>query len=356
MQIPITKSKTTNDIDVDSLDLGFGKYFTDHMFLCDYTEKEGWHNPRIVPYGPLPLDPAASVLHYGQTIFEGLKAYTYKKDKVALFRPEFNIKRMNRSAKKLCMPEMDEKLFMQGLEALVRVDKKFIPKVEGRSLYIRPTMIGTEGFLGVREATKYIFYIILSPVSSYYKGGLTPTKIWMETKFVRASAGGIGDAKSGVNYAASLYAYKIGKSKGATQVLWTDGLTHKYFEEVGTMNVFFRVGDEVITPSLDEGTILAGGIREVVIELLKKWGYKITARKVSYEEILKAHKEKKLIEVFGTGTAAIIAPIGELFNDEDKLIINENKMGELSTRLYNEIIDIQHGKLPDTYHYMRIIE
>lgn len=346
-QIVIEKTKSPKQ-KPDQNSLGFGLYFTDHMFVMDYTEGKGWHDPKIVPYAPLSLDPSCMIFHYGQAIFEGLKAYKGSNGEVLLFRPKKNMERVNISNDRLCIPPIDVDFAVEAVKALVNVDKDWIPSAEGTSLYIRPFIIATDPNLGVRPSHTYKFMIILSPVGAYYKEGLNPVKIYVESQFVRAVKGGIGFAKTPGNYASSLKAQMEAKEKGYTQVLWLDGVEKKYVEEVGTMNVFFKINGEVITPSL-EGSILAGITRTSTIELLNSMGIKVTERRISIKEIYDAHANGTLEEAFGTGTAAVISPIGELNWDGKVIEINKGKIGELSSKIYDSITGIQSGKLEDKF-------
>lgn len=331
--------------------LQFGRVFTDHMFIADYSEEKGWFDHRVVPYEPLTLDPAAIIFHYGQTVFEGLKAYLSEEGHIRLFRPEQNMRRMNQSSARLCMPQIDEEMALKALQTLLTVDKDWIPKATGTSLYIRPFMIATEPYLGVAPSTKYRFMMILSPVGSYYKEGIHPVKILVENEFVRAVAGGTGTAKTAGNYAASLKAQEIADKKGYSQVLWLDGVEKKYIEEVGSMNVFFKINGEVVTPALN-GSILEGITRKSIIELLKYWNIPVIERKVSMEEIKEAHAAGALEEAFGTGTAAVISPIGEFNWQEEKFIVNEGKTGALSKRLYDTLTGIQTGSVEDPFNWV----
>lgn len=349
MSYQITIEKTKNPKQKpDEHNLGFGIHFTDHMFTMDYTEGKGWHDPKIIPYSPLSLDPSCMVFHYGQAIFEGLKAYKSVNGDILLFRPRKNMERVNISNERLCIPPIDVDFAVEAIKTIVRVDQDWIPKSEGTSLYIRPFIISTDPYLGVRPSNTYKFLIILSPVGAYYKEGINPVKIYVENKYVRTVKGGIGYAKTPGNYAASLKAQMEAKEKGYTQVLWLDGIERKYVEEVGTMNVFFKINGEVITPSL-EGTILAGITRDSTIELLKSMGVKVTERRISIEEIYEAHEKGTLEEAFGTGTAAVISPIGELNWNGNIIQINDGKIGEISSKVYNSITGIQSGKLEDTF-------
>ncbi|NLP14138.1 MAG: branched-chain amino acid aminotransferase [Clostridium sp.] len=349
-QISIQKTQNPkNKPDPDKL--GFGQHFTDHMFVMDYTEGKGWHDPRIVPYGPISLEPSAMIFHYGQAVFEGLKAYKSADGKVLLFRPKKNMERINISNDRLCIPPIDVDFAVEACKTLVNLEKDWIPEAEGTSLYIRPFIIATDPFLGVRTSKTFQFIIILSPVGAYYKEGINPVKIYVEPNYVRAVKGGIGFAKTPGNYAASLKAQIDATKIGYTQVLWLDGIEKKYIEEVGTMNVFFRINDEVITPSL-EGSILSGITRASSIELLKAAGIKVTERKISIQEIYDAHAAGTLKEAFGTGTAAVISPIGELNWNNNKITINDGKIGEISTKIYDTITGIQSGKLKDTFGWI----
>lgn len=348
MSNKIKIEKTTNPKQKpDQSNLGFGQTFTDHMFVMDYTEGKGWHDARIVPYAPLELDPATMVLHYGQAIFEGMKAYKTDDGRILLFRPEKNMQRINASNERMCIPPIDEDFCLEAIKTLVNLDKEWIPEAEGTSLYIRPFIIATDPFLGVRPSETYKFIVILSPVGAYYASGINPVKIYVEPKYVRAVRGGVGFAKTIGNYAASLKAQMEAKKKGYAQVLWLDGIERKYVEEVGTMNVFFKINGEVVTPELS-GSILPGITRDSAIEVLKKMGMKVTERKITIQEVYEAHESGTLEEVFGTGTAAVISPVGELNWDGKIIAINDGKIGDVSQKLYNEITGIQTGKVEDT--------
>ena len=292
----------------DMKNLGFGNYYTDYMFVMDYTEGKGWHDARIEPYGPLMMEPASMVLHYGQATFEGLKAYYGVDGDIRLFRPEKNMERLNESNKRLCIPELDVDFAIEGIKKLVKIEKDWIPTEPGTSLYIRPFVIATDVHVGVHPSHTYKFIVILSPVGAYYKEGINPVKIYVEDDFVRAVKGGLGYAKTAANYAASLKSQVIAEEKGYTQVLWLDGINRKYIEEVGTMNVMFVIDGEVVTPELN-GSILPGITRMSTIELLRDAGYKVTERRVSIEEVFEAAENGKLDEAFATGRAAVICPI-----------------------------------------------
>lgn len=330
--------------------LGFGKFFTDHMFVMDYDSKNGWHDARIVPFDYIPIHPASTVLHYGAEIFEGMKAYKTK-DGYQMFRPTENLKRLNNSAERLCLPTIDEELFLKGLTDLINLDYQWIPDYTGTSLYIRPFMFGNDESLGVHAVDRATFVIILSPVGNYYAEGLNPVKISIENQDVRAVRGGTGYAKCGGNYAASLRAGKRAAEKGFSQVLWLDGVEQKYVEEVGSMNVMFKIDGEIVTPMLT-GSVLPGITRKSCIEILRNWGYKVTERLVSVDEIVKAAKDGKLEEAWGTGTAAVVSPIGHLFYDGVDYTVSDNKIGELTQKLYDELTGIQWGKREDKYGWV----
>ena len=347
-EITIERTQHPKQKPTDQTRLGFGNYYTDHMFLMNYDEGKGWHDPRIVPYGPIELDPAAMCLHYGQEVFEGLKAYRTEDGRSLLFRPDRNMARLNSSNERLCIPAIDEAFAVEAIKKLVSVDQDWIPTAEGTSLYIRPFIFATEAQVGVHPAQELLFAIILSPVGAYYPEGLNPVKIYVEDKYVRAVRGGMGYTKTGGNYAASLKAQDEAEKVGYTQVLWLDGVERKYIEEVGTMNVFFVIDDEIVTPEL-QGSILPGVTRMSCIELLKKQGYKVSERRLSIEEVAEAADAGKLKEAFGSGTAAVISPIGELKWDEKVMTINNGEIGTISQHLYDTLTGIQWGKLPDPY-------
>lgn len=342
----LTKTKKEKP---DYSKLGFGKYFTDHMFLMDYTQGKGWHDARIVPYGPLCLDPSCAVFHYAQEMFEGLKAYKTASGEVQLFRPDKNIERMNRTNERMCIPHVDPDDALQAIKAIVKTDIDWVPNEEGKSLYIRPFIIATDCQLGVHPSHSYLFVIILSPVGAYYESGIDPVKIYIEREYVRAVKGGTGFAKVGGNYASSLKGQEKAEKLGYAQVLWLDGLHRKYVDEVGAMNVFFIIDGEVVTPALDEGSILPGVTRASAIELMRSWGMKVSERLLSVDEITEAAASGKLDEAFGTGTAAVISPIGELNDNENKIVINGGKIGKVSKRLYDTLTSIQWGKAPDEF-------
>ena len=329
-------------------ELTFGTVFTDYMFVADFQEEKGWYDPRIEPYGPLALDPAAAVLHYAQAVFDGLKAFRGRDGKVRLFRPQKHVERLIQSSQRLCIPPLDPDLALKSLVTLVGIEKDWVPSTVGTSLYVRPTIIANEPFLGVRPAKSYIYYVILSPVGAYYPEGINPVKILVVDKYVRAVEGGVGSAKTGVNYAASLYAAEEAKHAGFTQVLWLDGRERKYLDEVGTMNIMLKIGDEVITPSLGHGTILPGVTRDSALTLMREWGLRVSEREVSIDEVARAARQGALKEVWGTGTAAVISPVGELAHRGERIVINQGKIGELTQKLYDTIVGIQYGTMPDT--------
>ncbi|MDO5349477.1 MAG: branched-chain amino acid aminotransferase [Lachnospiraceae bacterium] len=324
--------------------LVFGTIFTDHMFEMDYVEGQGWIDPRVVPYHKLELDPSCMVFHYGQEMFEGLKAYKAEDGRVLLFRPDKNIERANRSNRRLCIPEIPEDLFLEALKTVVKVDQDWIPTKPGTALYIRPFVIATDPFLGVRPSHTYKFMIILSPVGAYYASGLDPVKIWIEDEYVRAVKGGIGEAKTGGNYVASLASQVKAHDEGYAQVLWLDGVHRKYIEEVGAMNIFFKINGTVVTPALN-GSILPGVTRDSAIQLCKLWGVPVEERRISVDEVVKTAESGEMEECFGTGTAAVVSPVGELRYEQEKMPISGNHIGELTQRIYDTITGIQLGKI-----------
>ena len=350
MQITITKADHLKP-KPDESNLGFGTIFTDHMFNMDYSPEKGWHNPRIEPYGPLDMDPSIMVLHYGQGVFEGLKAYRTESGDVQLFRPAQNFKRMNRSSKIICIPEIDESFALEALKQLITVEKDWVPSVLGTSLYIRPTIIATDPYLGVRASFTYRFFIIMSPVGAYYAEGFNPVKILVTKEHVRAVRGGVGEAKTPGNYAASLYAGEKAHKEGYTQVLWLDGVEQKYIEEVGAMNIFFLIDDELITPMLS-GSILPGITRDSVIALAKSWDVKVSERRISIDEVMAANETGKLKEIFGSGTAAVISPVGELKYGEQVIQIGDGSVGPMANKLFNYLQDIQYGNAKDLFEWI----
>ncbi|MDR1408973.1 MAG: branched-chain amino acid aminotransferase [Oscillospiraceae bacterium] len=377
MSITIQRTTSPKAKPADQSKLGFGNYYTDHMFLMNYDEGgqrpladvlgaawgsnillgditrlfpegSGWHSPRIVPYGPIALDPAAMCLHYGQEVFEGLKAYRTAGGKIQLFRPDRNLARLNLSNERLCIPQIDEDFAVQAIKELVKVDEDWIPTAEGTSLYIRPYVFAVDPHVGVHPGKHLIFAVILSPVGAYYPEGLNPVKIYVENTYVRAVKGGMGFTKTGGNYASSLKAQDEAEKLGYTQVLWLDGVERKYIEEVGTMNVFFVIDGKIVTPALS-GSILGGVTRMSCIDILKSWGVPVEERALPIQEVAEAYDTGKLNEVFGSGTAAVISPVGELRWGNKTMNINGGKIGALSQRLYDTLTGIQWGRTPDTF-------
>ncbi|MCL1822684.1 MAG: branched-chain amino acid aminotransferase [Oscillospiraceae bacterium] len=355
MNITIHKTTMPKPVPQDDSKLGFGQIFSDHMFIMNYKTGSGWHDARIVPFENLSLSPAAMVLHYGQEIFEGLKAYRDSNNKIRLFRPQENFKRMNVSAKRLVIPEIPEDIVLDALKQLINLDKNWVPHSDGASLYIRPFVFATDPFVGVRPGDEYLFIIITSPSGPYYATGLNPVGIYVEENYVRAVKGGMGYTKTGGNYAASLAGQAEAKKQNFAQVLWLDGIERKYIEEVGAMNIFFVMNDEVITPEL-QGSVLEGITRQSAIELCRKWGMKVTERRISIQEVADAYKAGTLQECFGTGTAAVISPVGLLKWGNMIMEINNNKIGELSAKLYDTLTGIQYGRLPDEFNWSMMID
>lgn len=350
MNITITKT-TAPKAKPDESALGFGKIFTDHMFMMDYNKETGWTNARIVPFENLSIHPASTVLHYGSEIFEGLKAYRRADSKVQLFRPIENIRRMNRSAERLCLPEIPEEDALEALLKFVEVEQDWTPYSEGTSLYLRPFLFGNDESLGVHAVSNATFIIIASPVGSYYAEGINPVKIMIEDEDVRAVRGGTGYAKCGGNYAASNRAGERAAQQGYSQVLWLDGVERKYIEEVGAMNVMFKIDGEVVTPMLS-GSILPGITRMSCLEVLRKEGYKVSERLISINELEEAMKNGKLEEAWGCGTAAVISPIGELCYKGVKYAVNNGEIGETTQHLYDTLTGIQWGKIEDTFGWV----
>lgn len=346
LDIKINKTATPKELPGEDNPLVFGTIFTDHMFIMDYETGRGWHDPRVIPYQPISLDPSAMVFHYGQEMFEGLKAYKAADGRTLLFRPNKNIVRANTTNRRICIPEIPEEDFLQAIKAVVKVDEAWIPTKPGTSLYIRPFIIATDPFLGVRPSNRYMFMIILSPVGAYYPEGLNPVKIWIENDYVRAVKGGIGEAKTGANYVASMKAQMKAHEEGYSQVLWLDGVERKYIEEVGAMNIFFKINGTIVTPELN-GSILPGVTRDSVIQLCKEWGLPVEERRISIDEIEAAHKNGSLEEIFGTGTAAVISPVGHLRWNDHVMQIGDGGIGEVSQKLYDTITGIQLGDIPD---------
>ncbi|MBQ3482934.1 MAG: branched-chain amino acid aminotransferase [Clostridia bacterium] len=350
MNIAITKT-TTPKVMPPEEKLGFGKVFSDHMLRVDWDVENGWHDARIEPFGPISIHPASTVLHYGAEIFEGLKAYRRADGGIQLFRPMENIRRMNNSAARMCLPTMDEADMLELLETFVRLEERFVPHSFGTSLYLRPFLFGNDESLGVHTVKHATFMLIASPSGSYYAEGINPVRIMIEADDVRAVRGGTGEAKCGGNYAASTRAGERAVQKGYTQVLWLDGVERKYIEEVGAMNVMFRIDDIIVTPALT-GSILPGITRKSCVEVLRDLGYKVEERLLSLEELVSAMKDGRLKEAFGCGTAAVVSPIGRLSYRDEEYIVNNEQIGEVTQKLYDILTGIQWGKRPDTYGWV----
>ncbi|MGM9654397.1 MAG: branched-chain amino acid aminotransferase [Butyricicoccaceae bacterium] len=353
MKFPVTKNPNPGTMPPADK-LGFGSVFSDHMFIMDYSGKEGWHDPRIVPFGPLSLSPAASVFHYAGEVFEGLKAYRRKDGKVQLFRHDANVERLNNSAERIGLPLVPADIAMAAIEQLVEVDQAWVPSAPGTSLYIRPFLFSTDPELSLHGVHQAMFVIILSPSGSYYAEGLNPVKIMLETEDVRAVRGGTGYTKCGGNYAASNRAGDRAMEKGYSQVLWLDGVERKYVEEVGAMNVMFKIDGKVVTPALT-GSILPGITRRSCIQMLKSWGVEVEERLVSIDELVEAAQNGKLEEAWGTGTAAVISPIGELCYKDVKYTVNDFKIGPTAQKLYDELTGLQWGDKPDPFGWTKVI-
>ena len=347
-EIRVELTKTPKAKPADETKLGFGKIFTDHMFVMNYDAGEGWHDPRIVPYGPIEMEPSAMCLHYGQSVFEGMKAYRTADDRILLFRPEKNMARLNVSNERLCIPQIDEEFAKNAIAKLVAIEKDWVPHAEGTSLYIRPFIFGIDPQVGVHPASHLLFIVICSPVGAYYPEGLNPVKIYVEKNYVRAVRGGMGYTKTAGNYAASLKAQDEAEKQHYTQVLWLDGVERKYIEEVGTMNVFFKIDDEIVTLAL-QGSILSGITRMSCIEILRSWGMKVTERPIAIDELAEAARTGHLKEAFGSGTAAVISPIGELKWGDEIMSINNGEIGPVSQKLYDTLTGIQWGKIADPF-------
>lgn len=353
MQLTITKAEQFKT-KPDEAKLGFGTIFTDHMFNMDYSPENGWHNPRVEPYASIDMDPATMVLHYGQGVFEGLKAFRTEAGAVQLFRPKDNFKRMNNSCRLICIPQIDEAFALDALKQLLVIEKDWVPSAPGTSLYIRPTIYAADPFLGVRASHTYRFFIILSPVGAYYAEGFNPVKILVTKDHVRAVRGGVGEAKTPGNYAASLFAAEQAHKQGYTQVLWLDGIEQKYVEEVGAMNIFFVINGELITPVLD-GSILHGITRDAVVALAKAWNLSVAERKIGMDEIIDAHASGKLEEIFGSGTAAVISPVGEIKYGDKVMTIGGGGVGPMAKKFFEAISDMQYGKAEDPFGWIESV-
>lgn len=348
IKVQLVEEAKKKTIPRDGDNLGFGKHFTDHMFMMNYAPDKGWHDARIVPHGPLTLDPAAMVLHYGQQVFEGLKAYRGADGGVHLFRYRKNFERLNRSCERLVIPPVDVEAAIEGLKEVIRIDQDWIPTDEGCALYIRPTVIATDPFLGVRPSSTYLFYILLGPVGAYYPEGFNPISIYVSDKYVRAVQGGTGEAKTSGNYAGSLAAQKEAREAGCSQVLWLDARERRFVEEVGTMNILFRINDELITSPLT-GSILPGVTRDSVLHLARAWGLKVVERMLSIDEVIDAAQDGSLKEIFGCGTAAIVAPVKKFIYQDQEFQVTDGRTGELAAKLYRTILDIQYARAEDPY-------
>ena len=351
--IPLPVEKMKNKVK-DESQLGFGKLFTDRMLVIEWKADSGWHNARIEPYAPFMLDPACSVLHYSQEIFEGLKAYKWADGRVALFRPEMNARRFNQSATRMCMPEIPEELFIKGIEQLVALEQDWIPTSPETSLYIRPAMIAVDPYLGIKPSEQYYFFVILSPVGAYYAAGFNPINILVEDHYVRAVVGGTGEAKTGGNYASSLMAAMEAKKKGYDQVLWLDGRERRYIEEVGAMNMFFAYGSKIVTAGLN-GSILSGVTRDSVLKLAATLGYQVEERQIDVNDLMADIQAGKVTEAFGSGTAAVITPVGKLCYKEQCFQLSGGKVGEITQKMYDTLTGIQTGKLNDQFGWVNFV-
>jgi branched-chain amino acid aminotransferase len=346
-EIPVTRTTKSKLSTMDMNHLPFGKYFTDHMLVAEYNEGV-WNKVEIVPYGPLPISPANAALHYGQSIFEGIKAYRNEAGEAFIFRPQENYKRFNVSAQRLCMPEVPEDLFIEGMRQLIALDRDWIPAKKDHSLYIRPFMFAADEVIGVKPSDRYLFVILLSPTGPYYPA---PMRIYVEDEYTRAAPGGIGFAKAAGNYAASLMAAQRAKQLGYDQVLWTDAFEHKIVQEVGTMNVFFQIGDVIYTPGLESGTILAGVTRMSVITVLREMGFEVREEALSIDQLIEAYEKGTLKEAFGTGTAATIAMIREL-RYQDRSMVFDTDSWTTSPKIAQVMADIREGRTADTHGWM----
>lgn len=335
--------------------LGFGKFFTDHMFEMDYEPEKGWHNATIKPVDDLSLHPASMFMHYGQAVFEGLKAFKTINDEIVIFRPEDHIKRLNNSSRRVCIPEVDNDFILDAFKELILIDKDWVPSQKGEALYIRPFIFGSDPVLGVKPSSNFKLIILLSPVGAYYPEGFKPVKILVQDKYVRAVRKGLGECKTPANYAASLLAAEEARKNGFTQVLWLDGIEQKYIEEVGTMNIFIRFKDEVVTPKLT-GSILPGVTRKSVIQILNDWGMNITERLISIDEVVEKYKKGNLLGVFGTGTAAIITSVGWLTYKDVNMTINNGQPGELALKLFDELTSLHYGIRNDSHNWLTYVE
>lgn len=347
---PVTRTTHPKPRPEDETKLGFAKYFTDHMFVMDYDEGQGWHDGRVVPHEPFAIEPASCVLHYAQMMFEGMKAYRRPDGVIQLFRPDMNVKRMKRTNERMCIPDLPDDLLVAAVEAVIKEDADWVPKAPGTALYIRPFIFGDEVSFSVLPAKHYKFMVILSPTGSYYAandGGLSTTRIYVEDEYIRAAHGGTGYAKVGGNYGGGMRASKNAMAANCKDVLWLDAAEHKYVEEIGTSNAFFRIGDDVYTASLDSGTILPGITRDSVIQLLKKWGITVHEGKLSIDDVVEASKNGTLKEIFASGTAAVISPIGCLHYKGEDYQVADGKVGAYAQKLYDNLYGMQTGKVED---------
>lgn len=352
MNLEFLKRKMTKQKPSDENNLGFGQIFTDHMLMMKYDQPRGWYYAKIEPFADLQISPAALVFHYAQEIFEGLKAYRTLDGRILLFRPWDNIKRFARSAARMAMAPFNEDFVLNALYELIRLEKEWVPSTPGTSLYIRPTYIGVDPHVGISAATEYLLYIILSPVGAYYPTGLNPIDIYVENKFSRASKGGTGDHKAGANYGISLLAGREAKKKGFSQVLWLDSVENEYVEEVGNMNIFFKVKGKLVTPEL-QGTILPGITRDSIITLARDMGVEVAEERISINELHLASRAGELEEAFGSGTAAVISPIKRLIWGDQEIVVGGGRMGDLTKQLYHTLTGIQYGKIPDQYGWIK---
>ena len=351
LDIKITLTTNPKAKPADESKLGFGKIFTDHMFLMDYNPEQGWHDARIVPYAPFQLDPACVVFHYAQELFEGMKAYRTAENNIQLFRPECNGQRMQDSSERMCIPTIPVEDYVQAVKALVEVEKDWVPYLDGSSLYIRPFVIATDVGMGVHASHNYTFCIICAPSGAYYAEGINPVRIYVEDEYIRAAPGLTGFTKCGGNYAASIKAGAEAAKKGFAQVLWLDGVEKKYVEEVGAMNIMFKIDGKIYTAAC-EGTVLPGVTRRSIIEVLRDWGYEVIEGKLAIETVMEAGRNGKLEEVFGTGTAAVVSPVKELVWKDESVTISNGQIGELTQKLYDTLTGIQWGKIEDTKNWI----
>ncbi len=351
MEFTISRTAAPKAKPQDETKLGFGKVFSDHMFIMEFEEGRGWHNARIQPYQSLQIDPASPVLHYGQEIFEGLKAYRSRKDEILLFRARDNARRLNKGAQRMCMPEIDVEDNYQAMAALVDLERDWVPHAPGATLYLRPTLIADGAALGVHRAERFLYFIICSPSGAYYPSGLAPIRIYVEDNYVRAVKGGTGNAKTGGNYAASIKAAEEAAARGYSQVLWLDGVERKYVEEVGAMNMMFLIGDTICTAPV-EGSILDGITRKSILTLAGEMGFKVAERKIAISELVEAGESGELKEAFGVGTAAVVSPVGELHYKGKSVIVNDGRIGSVTQKLYDTLTGLQFGEIEDTHGWV----